>query len=274
MIMIAEKQEKLIEMVKGFSDEYLDDEFRDLNIKLVEKLGRKHDVPFRRGKLENWAGGIVYTIGQLNFLFDDSIEPYATPDDIADYFGIKKKTAANKARDIRKLLNLKLGNDEFSTELVLESDVSRMGGDLSQVKTLSGAQTYSRLREIGDMMKIVNSQNPNEDLEEFIDNINGSLINDSELPIFYELLRDSTYIIPHHDNMPVIISDQNGILAVVAFTSEERYDLGDDFKTKRMNFMKVALFLGDENLKGIVLNPGSQNLFLFKDMIRDVIFGG
>ena len=274
MIMTAEKQEKLIEMVRGFSEEYLDDEFRDLNIKLVEKLGRKHDVPFRRGKLENWAGGIVYTIGQLNFLFDDSIEPYATPDDIADYFGIKKKTAANKARDIRKLLNLKLGNEEFSTELVLESDVSRMGGDLTQVKTLSGAQTYSRLREIGDMMKIVNSQNPNEDLEEFIDNINAPLINDSELPILYELLRDSTYIIPHHDNLPVIISDQNGILAVAAFTSEERYGLGDDFKTKRMNFMKVALFLDDGNLNGIVINHGSQNLFLSRDMIRDVIFGG
>jgi len=58
-------------------------------------------------------------------------------------------------------LNLKLGDEEFSTELVLTSDVSRMGGDLSQVKTLQGAQTYSRLRHIGDMMKILNSQNPN-----------------------------------------------------------------------------------------------------------------
>ena len=159
--MTDDRQKMLIEMVKGFSDEYLDEEYKKLNIRLVEKLGRKQDVPFKRGKLENWAGGIVYTIGQLNFLFDDSFHPYATPDDISSYFGIKKKTAANKARDIRKLLNLKLGDEEFSTELVLESDVSRMGGDLSQVKTLQGAQTYSRLRHIGDMMKILNSQNPN-----------------------------------------------------------------------------------------------------------------
>ena len=51
MIMVSQKQEKLIEMVKGFSDEYLDEEFRDLNIRLVEKLGRKRDVPFRRGSV-------------------------------------------------------------------------------------------------------------------------------------------------------------------------------------------------------------------------------
>lgn len=271
--MVAEKQKKLIEMVSGFSDDYLDEELKKLNIKLVEKLGRKHNVPFKRGKLENWAGGIVYAIAQINFLFDDSFDPHITPDDISDYFGVKKKTVASKARDIRKLLNLKLGNKEFSTELVLESDVSRMGGDLSQVKTLRGAQNYSRLREIGDMMKILNSQNPNDDLEQFIDNISGQYIEDEDLPIFYELLRDSTYIIPHHDNKPVIISDQNDILAVAAFTSEKKYSLGEDFKVKKMKFLKVALFLGDDNLKGILINPGSQNLFLSKDTIREVIFG-
>lgn len=272
MHMAAERQEKLIEMLRGFSDEYLDEEYKKLNIRLVEKLGRKHDVPFKRGKLENWAGGIVYTIGQLNFLFDDSFPPHATPDDISSYFGVKKKTAANKARDIRKLLNLKLGDEEFSTELVLASDVSRMGGDLSQVKTLRGARTYSRLRHIGDMMKVLNSQNPNEDLEEFIDNANGHFEMD-DVPVFYELLRDSTYLIPHHEGMPVVISDQNDIAAIVAFTSEERYSLDDDFKIKRMKFLKMALLFKDDDIDGIVLNPGSQTLFLSKDMIGDVIFG-
>ena len=269
MIMVSQKQEKLIEMVKGFSDEYLDEEFKDLNIRLVKKLGRKRDVPFRRGKLENWAGGIVYTIGQLNFLFDDSFEPYATPDDISVYFGIKKRTAASKARDIRKLLNLKLGNEEFSTRLVRESDVSRMGDNFNQVKTLSGARTHSRLRMIGDMMKIVNSQNPNGDLEEFIDNINNA--DEDDLPILYELLRYSTYIVPYHDKNPVVISDEDGVTAVAAFTSMQNYGLDEDFKIKRMNFLDLALLL-DDDLNGIVLNPFSQPLFLTRDMIREALF--
>ena len=49
-----QKEEELILMVSKFSDEYLDEEFKELNIKLVQKLGRKHDVPFKRKKLENW----------------------------------------------------------------------------------------------------------------------------------------------------------------------------------------------------------------------------
>ena len=71
----------------------------------------------------------------------------------------------------------------------------------------------------------------------------------------------------------MVISDQNGITAIAAFTGEERYNLYDDFRIERMSFMKVALLFGDGNINGIVLNPGSQTLFLSKDMIREVIFG-
>lgn len=145
---IKQKEEELIAMVSKFSDEYLDEEFKQLNIKLIQKLGRKHDVPFKRGKLENWAGGIVYTIGQLNFLFDDSINPYVSADEISDYFGCSKSTARNKASDIRKLLNLKLGNPDFSTELVIISDISSFDGDLSQVKTLFGAQRRAMMNDL------------------------------------------------------------------------------------------------------------------------------
>ena len=52
--MTAEKKEKLIELVEGFSDEYLDDEFKKLNVKLVEKLGRKRDMPFSK-RLKHWV---------------------------------------------------------------------------------------------------------------------------------------------------------------------------------------------------------------------------
>ena len=142
-----ERKDELIKMVSDFSEDFLDDEFKKLNVKLVEKLSRKREVPFKRGKLENWASGIVYAIGQINFLFDDSFTPFATPDDICNFFGVKKSTASNKARDIRKLFSLKLGNKEFSTEIVLESDISRLGGDLTQIKTLEGAQRTSILRQ-------------------------------------------------------------------------------------------------------------------------------
>ena len=150
--MTALKERQLIEMVSSFCCEKLDEEYRELSVKLVQKLARKREVPFKRGNLENWASGIIYAIGQINFLFDDSFDPYATPDDICSYFGTKKSTASNKARDIRKLLNLKLGDEEFSTELILNSNVRGFGGDLSQAKTLRGTETSVTLHNTVELL--------------------------------------------------------------------------------------------------------------------------
>ena len=95
---------------------FCDDEYKELSIKMVKKLGRKHNVPFKRGKLENWAGGIIYALAQINFLFDKSFELYLSADDICNYFKTKKSTTSNKARDIRKMFNLNYFDREFSTQ--------------------------------------------------------------------------------------------------------------------------------------------------------------
>ena len=152
MVEIKQKESQLIEMVCGFCDEKLDEEYISLCVKLIEKLGRKREVPFKRGKLENWASGIIYAIGQINFLFDSDFEPYVTPDEICTYFGTKKSTASNKARDIRQILNLKLGDKEFSTELILNSGVDNIGGDLSQVKSLRGTRNMATLQRTADIL--------------------------------------------------------------------------------------------------------------------------
>ena len=112
------KEEKLIELTTAFCQEKLDDDYEQLCVKLIRKMGRKRDIPFRRGKLENWASGIIYALGQINFLFYKSFEPYASDDDICKYFGTMKSTASNKARDIRKMFNLGHFDEEFSTEYI------------------------------------------------------------------------------------------------------------------------------------------------------------
>ncbi len=109
------KQEQLIQMVSSFCDEKLDDEYKLLSIRLVEKMGRKHDVPFKRGKLEIWASAVIYALGQINFLFDKDFEPYVAPDEICDYFETKKSTVSNKAKKIREMFSLNHFDKEFST---------------------------------------------------------------------------------------------------------------------------------------------------------------
>ncbi len=113
---IKEREKKLLEMTGIFCSQKLDDDYFQLCEKLIKKMGRKREVPFKRGKLEIWAAAVVYTIGSINFLFDKSFEPYMTAQQISDYFGTKNSTVSNKARQIREMFNLTMFDNEFATE--------------------------------------------------------------------------------------------------------------------------------------------------------------
>jgi tetratricopeptide (TPR) repeat protein len=115
---IKEKENQMLNMVESFCNEHLNEEYAELSMNLVKKMGRKHDVPFKRGKLEIWASATIYAIAQINFLFDKSFKPYVTADDICDYFKTKKSTVGDKARTIRNMFNMDYYDNEFSTELM------------------------------------------------------------------------------------------------------------------------------------------------------------
>lgn len=119
---IKEREKKLLEMTGMFCSQKLDDDYFQLSEKLIKKMGRKRDVPFKRGRLEIWAAAIVYCIGSINFLFDKSFEPYITAQEISDYFGTKNSTVSNKARQIREMFKLKMFDNEFATEHVNETN--------------------------------------------------------------------------------------------------------------------------------------------------------
>jgi hypothetical protein len=119
---IKEKEQQLLEMIRVFCTEKLDDDYLRLCEKLIKKMGRKREVPFQRGKLEIWAAAVVYAIGSINFLFDKSFEPYMTADQICVYFGTKNSTVASKAKEIKDMFKLWYFNPEFSTERSAESN--------------------------------------------------------------------------------------------------------------------------------------------------------
>lgn len=113
---IKEREKKLLDMTGIFCSQKLDDDYFQLSEKLIKKMCRKRDVPFKRGKLEIWAAAVIYTIGSINFLFDKSFEPYMAAQQISDYFGTKNSTVSNKARQIREMCNLTMFDNEFATE--------------------------------------------------------------------------------------------------------------------------------------------------------------
>ena len=119
---IEKKKQQLIEMTSAFCDSALNEEYKQLCEKLIQKMSRKRKVPFLTGQVEIWAAAIVYALGQINFLFSQSYAPYANADDICNYFGTSKSTTSQKAKRIRDMFKISYYDSEFSTKRVLEEN--------------------------------------------------------------------------------------------------------------------------------------------------------
>jgi hypothetical protein len=119
---IEVKKTQIHDLIKEFCILYLDDEYYELSLGLLNKLGRKREVPFKNGKAEIWAAAIIHALGSINFLFDKSFEPFVTIDDINDFFGTNKSTTGSKSKTIRDLLKLRHYDDEFSTAHMNETN--------------------------------------------------------------------------------------------------------------------------------------------------------
>jgi hypothetical protein len=114
--------QQLIEMTGEYCDQYLDEDYKQLAEKLILKMKRKRDVPFLRGRVNTWAAAVIYALGQINFLFDQSFEPYVAARDIPKYFGVSQSTVGQKAKAIRDMFDLFYWDPEFSTQAMRDSD--------------------------------------------------------------------------------------------------------------------------------------------------------
>jgi hypothetical protein len=119
---LLEKQQTILALLKEICDSKLDAEYYLLSERMLQKLGRKRNVPFVTGRPHIWACAIIHALGTINFLFDKSSQPYATIDEINEFFGTNKSTTSNKAKQIRDLLKLNYFDDEFSTRKMTESN--------------------------------------------------------------------------------------------------------------------------------------------------------
>ena len=114
--------EDIKEQIIDVTEEILDLEYQKLSIKALDKLSRKHTCPFTHGRTNTWACGIVYAIGQANFLFDKETKPYVDVKTLTEYFGVSKSTAGTKASEIRKLLKINYTNGEWILPSMMESN--------------------------------------------------------------------------------------------------------------------------------------------------------
>jgi len=103
------RTDEINKMIGDFCNQYLNDQFKGYAQTLCEKIGRKRTLSINKGKKEIWAAAIIYVIARLNFLFDKQNDYFITADIICDFFGTKKTTSSNKATQIEKACNIRIG---------------------------------------------------------------------------------------------------------------------------------------------------------------------
>jgi hypothetical protein len=89
-----------------FCEEDLNAEYAELSRKAAAALSRKRPSPLNTGRERSWAAGIVYALGQVNFLFDKDSEPYLSATDLCAKIGVSQGTASRCANQIWDRLGL------------------------------------------------------------------------------------------------------------------------------------------------------------------------
>ncbi len=112
---------ELTALTDKFCLEHLNQEYGELARYAIAALCRKRPCPLLSGRPDSWACGVVYAIGQVNFLTDRSTEPYMAMADLCARFGVAPSTGASKAKTVRDLLGIKQWDHRWILTSSLES---------------------------------------------------------------------------------------------------------------------------------------------------------
>jgi hypothetical protein len=102
-------------LTDAFCSAHLDEDYARLARQALAGLCRKRPSPLLKGKPQTWACGVIYAIGQVNFLSDKSVLPYMTMGDLCGHFGISTSTGNGKAKIISDALNIQMFDNAWLT---------------------------------------------------------------------------------------------------------------------------------------------------------------
>jgi hypothetical protein len=106
--------DEIVALTDAFCKEHLNAEYAELVRKMTAALCRKRPSPLLSGRPRTWACGIVYAVGQANFLFDKSQDPHLRADDLCESFGVAQTTGNAKAKTIRDALRMRMFDAKWS----------------------------------------------------------------------------------------------------------------------------------------------------------------
>ena len=114
--------EAITSLTDAFCREHLNEDYRVLAQRMTAALCRKRPSPLASGQPRTWACGIIYVLGQINFLTAPSPQPFMTTADLCARFGVGQSTASAKARVISQALDTSRLNPEWSLPSLLDQN--------------------------------------------------------------------------------------------------------------------------------------------------------
>jgi len=110
---MEKKNEDIKQLVNNYCKKQLDDAYLKICTKVFNDLLKNDKSLFKRGKAEIWSAAIVWAVGGTNFLGDKSFEPYATLNDVCEFFNVNSSTVGQKSRKIKDILDIDVFNPDY-----------------------------------------------------------------------------------------------------------------------------------------------------------------
>jgi hypothetical protein len=114
--------EKIVALTDDFCARHLNEEYAALSRRMAATLARKRPSPLLQGQARVWAGGIVYAVGRVNFLFDRTQQPHLTAQQLCDLFGVSQASASARAKQIFDALDLMQLHPEWTLPSKLDQN--------------------------------------------------------------------------------------------------------------------------------------------------------
>lgn len=114
---------EVVRLTDAACREGLNEEYAQLARRAAEVLSRKRPSPLLGGRAPGWACGIVYALGQVNFLFDKSSQPYLSPDELCALFGVSAGTGGTRAKEVRTALRTRQMDPEWTLPSLMGQNV-------------------------------------------------------------------------------------------------------------------------------------------------------
>jgi hypothetical protein len=89
---------------------------------MAAALSRKRPSPLEGEQTRSWAAGIVYALGRVNFLSDDSREPKMTMSELCEKIGVSQGNASSKSREKWSQLGLIQMDPDWCLPSMLEGN--------------------------------------------------------------------------------------------------------------------------------------------------------